>query len=182
MSIYDLGLPGVHNIYNAMAVGIAAQAQDIRKETLKESFQDFKSLEHRLEYVVSVHGIKFINDSKSTTVNSSWYAMESVEGPVIWIAGGVDKGNDYASLVPLVKEKVKAIICMGKDNHKIHEAFNKYVDVIVNTQSAQEAVRASYSLGRSGDTVLLSPACASFDLFENFEDRGRQFKEAVRNL
>ena len=143
---------------------------------------DFENIEHRLEFVTKVHGIEFINDSKATNVNSTWYALESMTNPVIWVVGGVDKGNDYAMLADLVKGRVKAIVCLGKDNGKIHEAFNGMVEHIIDTGSATEAVKAAYLLGKKGDTVLLSPACASFDLFENYEDRGRQFKKAVREL
>ncbi|HYG15518.1 MAG TPA: cyanophycin synthetase, partial [Bacteroidia bacterium] len=154
----------------------------IRKEVIRESLTDFKNVEHRLESVGKVRGIDFINDSKATNVNSAWYALESVERPIIWIAGGVDKGNDYSMLKPLVREKVKLIVCLGIDNRKIHEAFGKDVKMLVNTSSMNEAVHVAYKMGESGDTVLLSPACASFDLFENYEDRGRQFKRAVKNL
>jgi UDP-N-acetylmuramoylalanine--D-glutamate ligase len=143
---------------------------------------DFKGLEHRLEKTLKVGGIDFINDSKATNVNSSWYALESMTQPVIWIAGGVDKGNDYDVLKALVKKKVKAIVCLGADNTRIHDAFSKLVDVIVNTQSMKECVQVAYRLANPGDVVLLSPACASFDLFQNYEDRGRQFKEAIREL
>jgi len=182
MSIFDLALQGKHNQYNSMAAGIAARVFDIRKETVRESLADFENIEHRLEVVAKVHGIEFINDSKATNVNSAWYALESMTNPVIWIVGGVDKGNDYNMLKELVHQRVKAIVCMGKDNVKIHEAFNEIVPVIVDTASATEAVKAAYQVGKKGDVVLLSPACASFDLFENYEDRGRQFKKAVREL
>ena len=182
MSINELALQGKHNIYNSMAAGIAGRVFDIRKEVVRESFSDFENIEHRLEVVTSVHGIEFINDSKATNVNSTWYALESMEKPTIWIAGGVDKGNDYSELLDLVKKNVKAIVCMGVDNKKIIEAFREVVPVIVETGSAEEAVQTAYRLGKNGDTVLLSPACASFDLFENYEDRGRKFKAAVRNL
>jgi len=182
MSIFDLALQGKHNQYNSMAAGIAARVFDIRKEFVREALMDFENIEHRLEFVTKVHGIEFINDSKATNVNSTWYALESMTNPVIWVAGGVDKGNDYAMLTDLVKGRVKAIICLGKDNNKIHEAFNGMVEHIIDTSSATEAVKAAYLLGKKGDTVLLSPACASFDLFENYEDRGRQFKKAVREL
>lgn len=182
MSIFDLALQGKHNQYNSMAAGIAARVFDIRKEIVRESLMDFENIEHRLEFVTKVHGIEFINDSKATNVNSTWYALESMTNPVIWVVGGVDKGNDYAMLADLVKGRVKAIVCLGKDNVKIHEAFKGMVEHIVDTGSATEAVKAAYLLGKKGDTVLLSPACASFDLFENYEDRGRQFKKAVREL
>jgi UDP-N-acetylmuramoylalanine--D-glutamate ligase len=182
MSINDLALQGKHNQYNSMAAGIAARVFEIRKDVVRESLMDFENIEHRLEFVTKVHGIEFINDSKATNVNSTWYALESMTNPVVWIAGGVDKGNDYTMLHELVRSRVKAIVCMGKDNAKIHKAFDGVVSQIVDTASASEAVRAAYLLGKKGDTVLLSPACASFDLFENYEDRGRQFKAAVREL
>ena len=182
MSIFDLALQGKHNQYNSMAAGIAARVFDIRKETIRESLSDFENIEHRLETVAKVHGIEFINDSKATNVNSTWYALESMRNPVIWIAGGVDKGNDYEMLADLVKQRVKAIVCLGKENGKIHKAFGNIVPTILDTQSATEAVKAAYLIGKKGDIVLLSPACASFDLFENYEDRGRQFKKAVREL
>jgi UDP-N-acetylmuramoylalanine--D-glutamate ligase len=182
MSIYNLALQGKHNLYNTMAAGIAARILDIRKEVVRESFADFKNAEHRLEHVMTVHGIEFINDSKATNVNSAWYALECMQKPVIWIAGGVDKGNDYEALRDLVKEKVKAIVCLGKDNGKIREAFADIVSDISETASAMDAVQKSYEVGRKGDVVLLSPACASFDLFKNYEDRGWQFKNAVRSL
>ncbi|MFP4048071.1 MAG: UDP-N-acetylmuramoyl-L-alanine--D-glutamate ligase, partial [Bacteroidales bacterium] len=182
MSIHELTLKGKHNAYNSMAAGITAKALDIRKETIRESLTSFQGIEHRLEHVLKIHGISFINDSKATNVNSTWYALESMPDKVIWIAGGIDKGNDYSVLRELVQQKVKAIICLGIDNTKIHEAFKDVVDTIVDTKSAEEAVRTAYYLGKKGDTVLLSPACASFDLFESYEDRGNQFKKAVREL
>lgn len=182
MSLSELSLKGNHNAYNSMASGIAARIFDIKKEVIRESLEDFKGIEHRLETVAKVGGVTYINDSKATNVNSTWYALESIDTPIIWIAGGVDKGNDYSVLVPLIKKKVKAIVCMGEDNLRIHNAFSRYVDMIVNTQSAAEAVRMSQHLAEKNDTVLLSPACASFDLFENYEDRGNQFKSLVREL
>ena len=182
MSILDLSLEGKHNAYNSMAAGIASMVFQIRNEQLRESLSDFKGVEHRLERFLKVHGIEFINDSKATNVNSTWYALESVHKPIVWIVGGIDKGNDYSMLKGLVIDKVKAIVCLGKNNAKIREAFADCVTDIVETMSMEEAVKASYYLARNGDTVLLSPACASFDLFENYEDRGRQFKEQVRNL
>ncbi len=182
MSILDLSLQGKHNTYNSMAAGIASMVFQIRNEQLRESMSDFKGVEHRLERFLKVHGIEFINDSKATNVNSTWYALESVHKPIVWIAGGVDKGNDYSMLQSLATDKVKAIVCLGKNNTKIKEAFAGCVDDIVETGSMEEAVKAAYYLARNGDTVLLSPACASFDLFENYEDRGNQFKEQVRNL
>ncbi len=182
MSINDLALQGKHNIYNSMASGIAAKVLELRNESIRESMGSFKNIEHRLESVGKISGISFINDSKATNVNSTWYALESMTSDVILILGGVDKGNDYAMLKSLVKQKVKAIVCLGKDNSRIHDAFESVVPVIVNTDSAQEAVQVSYHLAKKGDTVLLSPACASFDLFKNYEDRGRQFKQAVKEL
>jgi len=182
MSIYDFAVKGKHNQYNTMAAGIAASTLGIRKEKIREAIKTFQSLEHRMEYVSTVRGVEFINDSKATNVNSTWYALESMTKPVILILGGVDKGNDYSLIMDLVKEKVKAIVCMGVDNRKIHEAFGNEMSLIVNTGSASEAVRAAFHFAAKGDVVLLSPACASFDLFTNYEDRGRQFKEAVRDL
>lgn len=182
MTIQELALQGKHNIYNSMAAGIAGKLVEIRKETIRESLSDFHNIDHRLELVGNVHGIEFINDSKATNVNSTWYALESMENPVILILGGVDKGNDYSMLKDLVKEKVKAIICLGADNKKIIKAFKGMVETIVEAHSAPEAVAQAYKIGKKGDTVLLSPACASFDLFENYEDRGTQFKQAVKAL
>lgn len=182
MSIHDLALKGQHNTYNSMAAGIAAQVLKIRKEVIRESLSNFHGVEHRLEPVLKVHGIEFINDSKATNVNSTWYALESVPDDIIWIVGGIDKGNDYSILEDLVQQKVKAIICLGADNKKIHKAFGRLVSTIIDTQSASEAVKTAYYLARKGDTVLLSPACASFDLFDNYEDRGNKFKQAVREL
>lgn len=178
----DLTIQGKHNVYNTMASGIIAHILDIRKETIRDSLMDFKNIEHRLEPVVSVHGISFINDSKATNVNSAWYALECTKEPIIWIAGGVDKGNDYSILEEMVQQKVKAIICLGKDNAKIKKAFKDKVERIIETDSMPEAVKTAYYLGKKGDTVLLSPACASFDLFDNYEDRGHQFKQCVRAL
>lgn len=182
MSIHQLALQGNHNLYNSMAAGIAARVLDLRKELIRESLSDFQNIEHRLEFVANIHGITFINDSKATNVNSTWYALETVQAPIIWIVGGVDKGNDYSSLDEMVIEKVKAIICLGKDNKKIHEAYADKVAVILDAHSARQAVDLAYSQGKNGDHVLLSPACASFDLFDNYEDRGHQFKTAVRAL
>ena len=182
MTLEQLALQGRHNTYNSMAAGVAAKLLDIRNETVKQSLSDFQNISHRLEYVSSVHGITFINDSKATNVNSTWYALEHYQKPIVWIAGGVDKGNDYSSLHPLIKQKVKAIICLGLDNSKIHEEFAEYCDTIIDTESAEEAVINAYHLSKKGDIVLLSPSCASFDLFENYEDRGEQFKEAVKAL
>jgi len=182
MTIHDFALKGRHNTYNSMAAAIAGKILNIRKEVIRESLADFQGVEHRLEPVITVCGINFINDSKATNVNSTWYAIECMENNIIWIVGGVDKGNDYSELFPVVKKKVKAIVCLGKDNKKIIEAFKDKVETIVETTSMEEAVRSSYYLAKKGETVLLSPACASFDLFKNYEDRGRQFKQAVRNL
>ena len=182
MTIHDFALKGRHNTYNSMAAAIAGKILNIRKEVIRESLADFQGVEHRLEPVITVCGINFINDSKATNVNSTWYAIECMENNIIWIVGGVDKGNDYSELFPVVKKKVKAIVCLGKDNKKIIEAFKDKVSTIVETTSMEEAVRSSYYLAKKGETVLLSPACASFDLFKNYEDRGRQFKQAVRNL
>jgi UDP-N-acetylmuramoylalanine--D-glutamate ligase len=182
MSVFDFALKGKHNQYNTMAACLAATTMEIRKEKIRDAVQTFQSLEHRMEYVATVRGVDFINDSKATNVNSTWYALESMEKPTILILGGVDKGNDYSFIKELVKEKVKAIICLGKDNRKIHEAFGNIVSPIVNTGSALEAVHAAFHFANKGDVVLLSPACASFDLFKNYEDRGNQFKQAVKEL
>ncbi|MDI9339322.1 MAG: UDP-N-acetylmuramoyl-L-alanine--D-glutamate ligase [Sediminibacterium sp.] len=182
MTIEQLALQGKHNVYNSMAAAMAARIVDVRKEAIRESLQDFQGVEHRLEFVASINGIEFINDSKATNVNSAWYALESMQKPVVWICGGQDKGNDYNELIDLVKAKVKAIVCLGKDNKKIINAFSGVVETIVETDTAADAVAASYKLGKKGDVVLLSPACASFDLFQNYEDRGMQFKASVRAL
>lgn len=165
-----------------MAAGIAGNVLKIRKPVIRESLMDFAGVEHRLERFIKVHGIEFINDSKATNVNSTWYALESMTTPVVWIAGGTDKGNDYSELTNLVKQKVKALVCLGVDNTKLHKAFDGIIPEIVDTASMKDAVQAAYKLGKTGDTVLLSPCCASFDLFENYEDRGRQFKKEVREL
>ncbi|MCU0473256.1 MAG: UDP-N-acetylmuramoyl-L-alanine--D-glutamate ligase [Bacteroidales bacterium] len=182
MTIHELALKGRHNIYNSMAAAIAGKVLNIRKDVIRESLADFQGVEHRLEPVIKVSGINFINDSKATNVNSTWYALECMETDVVWIVGGVDKGNDYSELFPVVKQKVRAVVCLGKDNKKIMEAFKDRVPTIVETTSMDEAVKAAYYLAKKGETVLLSPCCASFDLFNNYEDRGRQFKAAVRNL
>lgn len=182
MGTENLALKGKHNKKNAMAASTVANLLKIRKQTIRASMQSFQGVEHRLENVLKVNNVRYINDSKGTNVNATFYALESVQPQTIWIVGGVDKGNDYAQLLPLVNEKVKAIICLGVDNAKIIESFNNCVETIVETQSMSEAVNMAYRLGEKNDTVLLSPACASFDLFENYEDRGRQFKAAVRNL
>lgn len=182
MSIHDLSLKGKHNQYNSMAAGISASIAGIRKEKIRESFSTFEGLEHRLEFVATVRGVDFINDSKATNVNSVWFALESMKQPTILILGGLDKGNDYNEIMELVQQKVKAIVCMGRDNTPIYAAFQGVVQAIVDTKSADDAAKAAYALADKGDVVLLSPACASFDLFKDYEDRGRQFKEAVRSL
>jgi len=182
MSIHDLAIKGKHNQYNSMAAGISARIAGVRKEKIRESFVGFEGLEHRLEYVATVRGVEFINDSKATNVNSVWFALESMKKPVVLILGGQDKGNDYTEIMDLVREKVKSIVCLGIDNRPIHEAFDEFVPEIVDTASAVDAVNAAYSMAEQGYVVLLAPACASFDLFKNYEDRGKQFKDAVRNL
>lgn len=182
MSIYDFALKGKHNQHNTMAAGIAAATLGIRKEKIREAVTTFESLEHRMEFVATVRGIEFYNDSKATNVNSTWFALESLNKPTILILGGVDKGNDYSLIEDLVKAKVKAIVCMGVDNKKIHAAFKDTVKIIVDTASALDAVKAAFSLSVKGDAVLLSPACSSFDLFKNYEERGMKFKEAVKEL
>jgi UDP-N-acetylmuramoylalanine--D-glutamate ligase len=182
MSVEDFAIKGKHNQYNSMAASMAATALDIRKEKIREALQTFESLEHRMEAVATIKGVEFVNDSKATNVNSTWFALESMSKPVILILGGVDKGNDYSLIKEMVGEKVKAIICMGVDNSKIHEAFDETVPLIVDTASAEEAVKTAFHYANKGEVVLLSPACASFDLFKNYEDRGNQFKQAVRNL
>ncbi|MBK6829103.1 MAG: UDP-N-acetylmuramoyl-L-alanine--D-glutamate ligase [Chitinophagaceae bacterium] len=182
MSVFDFALKGKHNHYNTMAACVAATTLDIRKEKIRDAVQNFQALEHRMEHVATVRGVEFINDSKATNVNSTWYALESMTKPTVLVLGGVDKGNDYSLLADLVKEKVRAIICLGKDNQKIHEAFDGIVSNVVDTAGALEAVQAAFHYASKGDVVLLSPACASFDLFKNYEDRGNQFKKAVREL
>lgn len=182
MSIHDLSVQGKHNQYNSMAAGISARTAGIRSAKIRESFLTFEGIAHRLEFVASVRGVDFINDSKATNVNSVWFALESMKKPVVLILGGQDKGNDYNEIKALVQEKVKAIVCLGIDNKNIHEFFGAFIPNIVDTQSAKDAVLAAYSLAEKNDVVLLAPACASFDLFKNYEDRGDQFKEAVKNL
>jgi len=182
MSIADLALQGKHNVKNTMASSMAARLLKVRKETIRQSLSDFEGVEHRLESVLKINGVQYINDSKATNINSTYYALDSVKTPTVWIVGGVDKGNDYDQLLPLVNEKVKAIVCLGEDNKKIIETFQNVIPLIVETKGASEAVKVAYKIAEKGDTVLLSPACASFDLFKNYEDRGRQFKEAVRKL
>lgn len=182
MNTSEFSLKGQHNAYNSMAAAIIGQALNIRKEVIRESLMDFQNVEHRLEKVATIRGVDYINDSKATNVNSTWYALESMDKPTVWIAGGVDKGNDYEMLKQLVAEKVRILVCMGLDNSKLHEAFGGCVDLIINTSSAQEAVHVASKMAKTGETVLLSPACASFDLFKNYEDRGRQFKAAVKQI
>lgn len=182
MTVSDLALQGKHNLYNSMASGIVSKVMHIRNKEIRESLENFKNADHRLEFVAKIGEITFINDSKATNVNSTWFALDSYNTDIVLIMGGVDKGNDYSSLLELVKQKVKAIVCLGKNNRAIHDAFENVVDVIVNTSSARDAVEVAYHLASKGDTVLLSPACASFDLFNNYEDRGNQFKEAVIQL
>ncbi|MDN3724333.1 UDP-N-acetylmuramoyl-L-alanine--D-glutamate ligase [Aequorivita sp. SDUM287046] len=182
MPIATLGIQGEHNVKNAMAASTVATLLRIRKQTIRESLEGFQGVEHRLEKVLKINNVMYINDSKATNVNATFYALDSMENPTVWIVGGVDKGNDYSELLPLVNEKVKAIICLGVDNQKIINAFGNIVDTIFETDSMAQAVQIAYKLAERNNTVLLSPACASFDLFENYEDRGRQFKEAVRNL
>ncbi len=182
MYLQELALGGKHNVYNSMAAAIAAKVMDIDNEAIRNGLATFQAVEHRLEKVLSIKDVLYINDSKATNVDAAWYALECQTRPVVWIVGGTDKGNDYASLIPLAKEKVKAMICMGLDNRKFHESFEGIVPEIHDVTSAADAVKLAHSLAVSGDCVLLSPCCASFDLFKNYEDRGRQFKEAVRNL
>ena len=182
MAIHELALKGKHNTQNALAAGIAARLVEIRTDIVRESLQDFVNVEHRMEFVAKVNGIEFINDSKATNINAAWFALESMEKPTVWIVGGVDKGNDYSELFELATQKVKAIVCLGLDNQKIIEAFKDKVEVIVEAKSANEAVSFAYQLAGKDDAVLLSPACASFDLFSSYEDRGQQFKQAVRML
>lgn len=182
MTIQELALQGKHNIYNSMAAAIATRILDVKNDIIRQSMLDFQNIEHRLEYVLTVHGIDFINDSKATNVNAAWYALESMTKPVIWIVGGVDKGNDYDEISEIVKSRVKAIICLGESTKKIQKYFNKIVGKIETVSSMEEAVRSSYQLGDKGDVVLLSPTCASFDMFDNFEHRGQEFKNQVRKL
>jgi len=182
MPVKELSLKGIHNTYNMMAAGLAASAVNVKKEFIRQSLQDFQGVEHRLEYVATVKNVTFINDSKATNVNSCWYALESMKTPVILILGGTDKGNDYSEIESLVKEKVKALVFLGVDNTPLHRFFDGKIDKILDVRSMEDAVRAAYAMAEEGDTVLLSPCCASFDLFQNYEDRGRQFKTCVRNL
>ncbi|MBN4083032.1 UDP-N-acetylmuramoyl-L-alanine--D-glutamate ligase, partial [bacterium AH-315-A23] len=182
MNISTLALKGKHNTKNAMAAAMTATLLKVRKETIRECLEDFEGAEHRLESVLKINGVQYINDSKATNINATFYALESMKDPTVWIVGGIDKGNDYLDLMPLVREKVKAIICLGVDNQKIVQTFYNVVDLIVETAGAEEAVKVAYKIAEKGDAVLLSPACASFDLFENYEDRGNKFKQAVREL
>ncbi len=183
MNIQQLGLKGMHNMYNGTAAAIMGNVLNIKNEIIRESLTNFENIEHRLEQVATINGVTYINDSKATNVNAVWYALESIDDkPIIWVAGGVDKGNDYSMIMDLVKERVKIIICLGVDNLKIHQTFAAHVDMILNTTSASDAVNAAYKFANKGDAVLLSPACASFDLFDNYEDRGRKFKAAVKAL
>jgi UDP-N-acetylmuramoylalanine--D-glutamate ligase len=182
MTLEQLALQGKHNAYNSMAAGVASKLLDIRKESLKQSLSDFQNIAHRLEFVANVHGIAYYNDSKATSVNATWYALETFNRPVVWIAGGQDKGNDYSSLIPTVKQKVKALICLGADNSKLIQVFGELIEPIVEVSSAEEAVMVASMLATNGDVVLLSPACASFDLFKNYEERGDIFKNAVKAL
>ncbi|MGE5382452.1 MAG: glutamate ligase domain-containing protein [Omnitrophica WOR_2 bacterium] len=182
MTLEELALSGTQQSNHTMAGGIAAKLVNLRKESIRECLCDFQNVEHRLEFVANIHGIEFINDSKATNINSAWYALESSEKPVVWIAGGIDKGNDYTKIFQLVKDKVKAIICLGLDNTRIINAFYGTIPDIYETFSMEEAVAKAYSVARKGDQVLLSPACASFDLFDNYEERGNQFKKSVIDL
>ena len=182
MYLQELALGGKHNVYNSMAAAIAAKVMDIDNEVIRNGLATFQAVEHRLEKVLSIKDVLYINDSKATNVDAAWYALECQTRPVVWIVGGTDKGNDYTTLLPLAKEKVKAMICMGLDNKKFHESFEGIVPEIHDVTSASDAVKLAHKIAVSGDCVLLSPCCASFDLFKNYEDRGRQFKEAVRNL
>ena len=182
MPVKNLALEGKHNVKNAMASAAVANLLKIRKATIRESLSNFQGVEHRLENVLKIQNVQYINDSKATNINAVFYALDSMQSPTVWIVGGVDKGNDYTELLSLVNEKVKAIICLGKDNQKIKNVFQNTVETLVETESINEAVKMAYKLAEKGDNVLLSPACASFDLFENYEDRGRQFKAAIRNL
>lgn len=181
MNLSELTLKGKHNTKNAMAAAMAASILKVRNQTIRESLEDFKGVPHRLELVAKLKGVTYINDSKATNINATFYALDSIKNRIVWIVGGVDKGNDYLELMPLVREKVKAIICLGLDNSKIVQTFNNVVELIVETAGAEEAVKVAKKVAENGDTVLLSPACASFDLFENYQDRGNKFKEAIKN-
>jgi len=182
MPTSELALQGIHNTYNSMAAGLAASIVNVRKESIRQSLQDFQGVEHRLEYVATVKNIRFVNDSKATNVNSCWYALQSMKTPVILILGGTDKGNDYSEIEDLINEKVKGLVFLGLDNKALHAFFDGKISAITDAQSMEAAVQAAYTMANDGDTVLLSPCCASFDLFKNYEDRGTQFKSVVRNL
>jgi UDP-N-acetylmuramoylalanine--D-glutamate ligase len=182
MPTSELALQGMHNAYNSMAAGLAATIVNVKKENIRQSLQDFQGVEHRLEYVATVKNIRFINDSKATNVNSCWYALQSMKTPVVLILGGTDKGNDYSEIEELVRTKVKGLIFMGLDNSPLHTFFDGKVANIKDVQSMEDAVNVAYEMANEGDSVLLSPCCASFDLFKNYEDRGKQFKNCVRNL
>ncbi|MEM9867286.1 MAG: cyanophycin synthetase, partial [Bacteroidota bacterium] len=182
MSTDILALDGQHNVKNAMAASLAALLVNVRKEAIRQSIQTFQGVPHRLEKVLKINHVEYVNDSKATNVNATYYALEGIKKPIVWIVGGVDKGNDYSELMPLVREKVKAIICLGMDNSRIMEAFGNVIHLMVETYSMHEAVKVAYKIAERGDNVLLSPACASFDLFENYEDRGNQFKEEIKRL
>lgn len=177
-----ISLPGLHNLYNSMAAGLSASLLNIKDEKIRIALEDFEAVEHRLEYVATIDGVRYVNDSKATNVNSTWYALESMTEPTILILGGKDKGNDYTEIESLVKEKVKAIVCMGKDNTKLLDFFKGKVPKIVSTDSMERAVAACRNIAQEGETVLLSPCCASFDLFKSYEDRGVQFKEVVKRI
>ncbi|PRX57883.1 UDP-N-acetylmuramoyl-L-alanine--D-glutamate ligase [Flagellimonas meridianipacifica] len=182
MSTDILALEGQHNLKNTMAASLAALLVNVRKETIRQSIQTFQGVPHRLEKVLKINHVEYINDSKATNVNATYYALDGIKKPIVWIVGGVDKGNDYSELMPLVREKVKAIICLGMDNTRIKDAFGNVIELMVETYSMQEAVKVAYKIAERGDSVLLSPSCASFDLFENYEDRGNQFKEEIKRL
>ena len=182
MSEDILALEGQHNVKNTMAASMAAMLVKVRKETIRNSIQSFQGVPHRLEKVLKINHVEYINDSKATNVNATFYALDGIKKPIVWIVGGVDKGNDYSELMPMVREKVKAIICLGVDNSKLIDAFGNVIDLMVETYSMEEAVKVAYKVAERGDAVLLSPACASFDLFKNYEDRGDQFKTAIKNL
>jgi UDP-N-acetylmuramoylalanine--D-glutamate ligase len=182
MPTTELALQGLHNTYNSMAAGLAASIVNVRKDSIRQSLQDFQGVEHRLEYVATVRNVRYINDSKATNVNSCWYALQSMKTPVVLILGGTDKGNDYSEIESLVSEKVKGLIFMGLDNKPLHDFFDGKIENIIEVKSMEDAVNAAYKMTSDGDTVLLSPCCASFDLFKNYEDRGKQFKTCVRNL
>ena len=182
MPVSELALQGMHNTYNSMAAGLAASIIDVKKENIRQSLQDFQGVEHRLEYVATVKNVRYINDSKATNVNSCWYALQSMKTPTILILGGTDKGNDYSEIEGLVNDKVKGLIFMGLDNSALHKFFDNKISNIVDVKSMEDAVNEAYKMASDGETVLLSPCCASFDLFQNYEDRGRQFKKCVRNL